>query len=77
MNKKEELEKKILEKRILVDQLSKFEKTMHFLDDCEEVEMYQLMNRAEKELKELENLYQEKYGNKKKEQKVVDDLIKG
>ena len=76
MKKKEELEKKILEKRILVDQLSKFEKTMHFLDDCEEVEMYQVMNKEEQALKELEKEYSEKYGEKKTENKIDDDLIK-
>ena len=50
----EELKKKIKEQQEKVDDLNRFEKEMHFLDDPEKIEMYNVINKEELILKRLQ-----------------------
>lgn len=62
---KEALLQKIEEKRKKIERMNNFEKYMHFLDDCELVEMYEVIHNEEKQLKALIELFNEKFGQEK------------
>ena len=53
-NEMEELERKIKELTKKIEKLNKFSEHMHFMDDQEIVEMYEVIHNEEKILKELQ-----------------------
>ena len=62
---KEALLQKIEEKQKKIQRMNNFEKYMHFMDDVELVEMYQVIHNEEKKLKALLDLFEEKFGQEK------------
>lgn len=62
---KEVLLQKIKEKKQLVERMNKFAEYMHFMDDIELVEMYQVIHNEEKKLKALIETFEEKFGQEK------------
>ena len=70
--KMEELEKKIKQQSMKVEKLNKFSEHMHFMDDQEIVEMYEVIHREEQTL----NRMKEQLACLKKEKEAKEESCK-
>ena len=67
--KEEELIRLIEEQEKKVARLNKFSESMHFLEDCEVIERYQIIFSEERKLSELRKVYNEFLAEKENEEK--------